>query len=105
MLSILIGKLFILLLLLLITHTHLRQTLKNLNERLMNFYINFNLSNAIKADQRKAEFLSYPHKRHATIFKQRQRQFRALLKNFNLDPADLKWFAKIDGSSVTGGSK
>lgn len=70
----------------------------------MNFYISFNLSNSIKADQRKEEFLNYPHKRHATIFKQRQQQFRSLLKNFNLDTADLKWFSKIDANSVTGGS-
>ena len=70
----------------------------------MNFYINFNLSNSIKAEERQAEFLKCPYQRHSLILKHRQRQFQKLLNNLDLSVTDVKWFEKIDARTVGGGS-
>jgi hypothetical protein len=70
----------------------------------MNFYINFNLSNTIKSEERQTEFLKHPYKRHSSILKQRSNQFKNLLNNFDLSSTDVRWFSKTDGRSV-GGNK
>lgn len=76
--------------------------LNRLNERLSTFYINFNLSQAVSAEQREKDFLSHHLNHQSELVRQRRIQYGELLENYNLTPDHLKWYSKVEGDRCSG---